>query len=92
MLNCELFANYDETLFANDNFHDIIIKKCLGVIMTGCVALRKDVYFVRLSYYDTDHMRKDKFVSTGLSGRGAKQKATAMIDSLFSVDQVLTAL
>ena len=32
--------------------------------MTGCVALRKDVYFVRLSYYDTDHMRKDKFVST----------------------------
>ena len=50
--------------------------------MTGCVALRKDVYYVRLSYYDKDHIRKDKFVSTGLSGRGAKQKATAMIDSL----------
>ena len=60
--------------------------------MTGCVALRKDVYYVRLSYYDKDHIRKGKFVSTGLSGRGAKQKATAMIDSLFSVDQVLTAL
>ena len=43
--------------------------------MTGCVALRKDVYYVRLSYYDKDHIRKDKFVSTGLSGRGAKQKA-----------------
>ena len=50
--------------------------------MTGCVALRKDVYYVRLSYYDKGHIRKDKFVSTGLSGRGAKQKATAMIDSL----------
>ena len=50
--------------------------------MTGCIALRKDVYYVRLSYYDKDHIRKDKFVSTGLSGRGAKQKATAMIDSL----------
>ena len=50
--------------------------------MTGCVALRKDVYYVRLSYYDKNHIRKDKFVSTGLSGRGAKQKATAMIDSL----------
>ena len=50
--------------------------------MTGCVALRKDVYYVRLSYYDKNHKRKDKFISTGLSGRGAKQKATAMIDSL----------
>ena len=50
--------------------------------MTGCVALRKDVYYVRLTYYDKNHYRKDKWVSTGLSGRGAKQKATAMIDSL----------
>ena len=50
--------------------------------MTGCVTLRKDVYYVRLSYYDNNHKRKDKFVSTGLSGRGAKQKATAMIESL----------
>ena len=50
--------------------------------MTGCVTLRKDIYYVRLSYYDKDHIRKDKFISTGLSGRGAKQKATAMIDSL----------
>ena len=50
--------------------------------MTGCVTLRKDIYYVRLSYYDKNHIRKDKFVSTGLSGRGAKQKATAMIDSL----------
>ena len=50
--------------------------------MTGCVALRNDVYYVRLSYYDKDHKRRDKFVSTGLSGRGAKQKATAMIESL----------
>ena len=50
--------------------------------MTGCVALRKDVYYVRLTYYDMDHKRKDKWVSTGLSGRGAKQKATAMIESL----------
>lgn len=50
--------------------------------MTGCVALRKDVYYVRLTYYDRDRKRKDKWVSTGLSGRGAKQKATAMIDSL----------
>lgn len=50
--------------------------------MTGCVALRKDVYYVRLSYYDKDHKRKDKFISTGFSGRGAKQKATAMIESL----------
>ena len=50
--------------------------------MTGCVALRKDVYYVRLTYYDRNHQRKDKWVSTGLSGRGAKQKATAMIQSM----------
>ena len=50
--------------------------------MTGCVALRKDVYYVRLTYYDKNHYRKEKWVSTGLSGRGAKQKATAMIQSL----------
>ena len=49
--------------------------------MTGCIALRKDVYYVRLTYYDRDHQRKDKWVSTGFSGRGAKQKATAMIQS-----------
>ena len=50
--------------------------------MTGCLAQRKDVYYVRLTYYDRNHQRKDKWVSTGLSGRGAKQKATAMIQSL----------
>ena len=50
--------------------------------MTGCVALRNGVYYARLSYYDRHHKRKDKFISTGLSGRGAKQKATAMIESL----------
>ena len=49
--------------------------------MTGCVAQRKDVYYVRLTYYDKNHNRKDKWVSTGLSGRGAKAKATAMINS-----------
>ena len=50
--------------------------------MTGCVALRKDIYYVRLTYYDKNHHRKEKWVSTGLSGRGAKQKATAMIDQM----------
>lgn len=50
--------------------------------MTGCVALRKDVYYVRLTYYDSHQKRKEKWVSTGLSGRGAKQKATAMIQSM----------
>ena len=50
--------------------------------MTGCLALRKDVYYVRLTYYDKDRKRKDKWISTGLSGRGAKQKATAMINSM----------
>ena len=50
--------------------------------MTGCVALRKDVYYVRLTYYDHKHARKEKWVSTGLSGRGAKQKAMAMIDTM----------
>lgn len=50
--------------------------------MTGCVALRKDVYYVRLTYYDSRQKRKEKWVSTGLSGRGAKQKATAMIQSM----------
>ena len=50
--------------------------------MTGCIAIRKDVYYVRLTYYDRDHNRKEKWISTGLSGRGAKQKATAMIDSM----------
>ena len=50
--------------------------------MTGCVALRRDTYYVRLSYYDRDGKRKDKWVSTGFSGRGAKQKAAAMIEPL----------
>ena len=50
--------------------------------MTGCVALRKDVYYVRLTYYDSRQKRKEKWVSTGLSGRSAKQKATAMIQSM----------
>lgn len=49
--------------------------------MTGCVLQRKDIYYIRLTYYDKGHKRKDKWVSTGLSGRGAKQKATAMINS-----------
>ena len=50
--------------------------------MTGCIALRKDVYYVRLTYYDKNHCRKDKWVSTGLSGRGAKKKATAVIPNM----------
>ena len=50
--------------------------------MNGCIAIRKGVYYVRLTYYDRDHNRKEKWISTGLSGRGAKQKATAMIDSM----------
>ena len=50
--------------------------------MNGCVALRKDTYYVRLTYYDKNHCRKEKWISTGLYGRGAKQKATAMIDSM----------
>ena len=50
--------------------------------MTGCVALRKNVYYIRLTYYDKNHKRKDMWVTTGLSGRGAKQKATAMIESM----------
>lgn len=49
--------------------------------MTGCVAKRKDVYYVRLTYYDRNQKRKDKSISTGLSGRGAKQKAIALIPS-----------
>ena len=50
--------------------------------MTGCVAERNGVYYVRLSYYDRNHKRRDKFISTGLSGRGAKKKSTAMIEQL----------
>ena len=50
--------------------------------MTGCVAERNGVYYVRLSYYDRNHKRRDKFISTGLSGRGAKKKASAMIEQL----------
>ena len=50
--------------------------------MTACIALRKDVYYVRLTYYDNKHQRKDKWVSTGLSGKGAKRKAEAMVDAL----------
>ena len=34
--------------------------------MTGCIAIRKDVYYVRLTYYDRDHNRKEKWISTGL--------------------------
>lgn len=50
--------------------------------MTGCVAERNGVYYIRLSYYDRNHKRRDKFISTGLSGRGGKKKATAMIEQL----------
>lgn len=50
--------------------------------MTGCVAERNGVYYVRLSYYDRNHKRRDKFISTGLSGRGAKKRATAMVEQL----------
>ena len=50
--------------------------------MTRCVAERNGVYYIRLSYYDRNHKRRDKFISTGLSGRGAKKKATAMIEQL----------
>ena len=50
--------------------------------MTGCLAQRKDVYYVRLTYYDKGHKRKDKWVSTGLAGRGAQKKAAAMIPSM----------
>ena len=50
--------------------------------MNGCVAQRKDIYYIRLTYYDKKHNRKEKWVTTGLSGRGAKQKATAMIQSM----------
>ena len=57
--------------------------------MTGCVALRNGVYYVRLSYYDRHRKRKDKFISTGFSGRGAKQKATAMIESLIEKHKYL---
>ena len=60
--------------------------------MTGCVALRKDVYYVRLTYYDKNHCRKDQWVSTGLSGRVAKQKATAMIQSLIDNNKALSQL
>ena len=59
-----------------------IIYKEIEFDMNGCIAKRKDVYYVRLTYYDKHHERKEKWVSTGLSGRGAKQKATAMIDSM----------
>ena len=50
--------------------------------MTGCVIPRRGIYYVRLTYYDMNHRRRDKWVSTGISGRGAKQKATAMIDQM----------
>ena len=49
--------------------------------MIGCIAQRNGIYYVRLTYYDQNHQRKDKWVTTGLSGKGAKQKATAMIES-----------
>ena len=48
--------------------------------MTGCVALRKDIYYIRLTYYDREQKCKDKWVSTGLSGRGAQKKATAKLE------------
>ena len=50
--------------------------------MTGCISLRKDVYYIRLTYYNQNHQRKDKWISTGLSGKRAKRKAEAMIDPL----------
>lgn len=34
--------------------------------MTGCVTLRKDIYYIRLSYYDRGHVRRDKWVSKPL--------------------------
>ena len=33
--------------------------------MTGCVVLRKNVYYIRLTYYDRRHVRKEKCDFTG---------------------------
>ena len=60
--------------------------------MTACIALRKDVYYVRLTYYDFKRQRKDKWVSTGLSGKEAKRKAEAMIDSFIEKYNLLSQI
>ena len=58
--------------------------------MTGCIVLRNEIYYVRLTYYDKDRNRKEKWVSTGLSGKGTKQKARLLRNHSNFVTQVAT--
>lgn len=50
--------------------------------MTGCVYLRGDVYYIRIKYTDPTGKLKEKWISTGLRGRGAKRQAQLMIDDI----------
>ena len=50
--------------------------------MTGCVFQRGDIYYIRLKYQDFTGKLKEKWVSTGLRGRGAKRQAQQMIDQI----------
>ena len=52
--------------------------------MTGCVYLRGDVYYIRIKYTDPTGKLKEKWVSTGLRGRGAKRQAQLMIDDILA--------
>ena len=57
--------------------------------MTGCTYLRGDIYYIRIKYYDSSGKLKEKWVSTGLSGKGAKHKAELMIDDVLSAHAYL---
>ena len=60
--------------------------------MTGCVYLRGDVYYIRIKYTDPTGKLKEKWVSTGLRGRGAKRQAQLMIDDILAKHSICSPL
>ena len=59
--------------------------------MTGCVQQRGEIYYIRIKYQDFAGRQKEKWVSTGLKGRGAKRQAQQMLDKVLKDHAYLEA-
>jgi len=59
--------------------------------MTGCVQQRGEIYYIRIKYQDFTGKQKEKWVSTGLKGRGAKRQAQQMLDQVLKEHAYLEA-
>ena len=59
--------------------------------MTGCVQQRGEIYYIRIKYQDFAGRQKEKWVSTGLKGRGARRQAQQMLDQVLKDHAYLEA-